>query len=87
VLGCDEQWLRVFRVLTREDLKVSTEILRPNVPGSSSVRLSWIWQTGRWYLFRRDPDAEPDADADARPVAVDEDAYAEADPATLLECS
>jgi hypothetical protein len=56
--------------LTRSDLKASTAILRPNIPGSSTLQLSWIWQTGRWFLF---------ANADAT-------AAANADAAALLEC-
>ena len=73
-LDCDENWLRIFQVLTKSDLKASTAILRPNIPGSSSLQLSWIWQTGRWYLV-----ADPNADADA-------DADADSSPTSLLEC-
>jgi hypothetical protein len=69
-LKCDEQWIRIFRPLTKSDLKASTAILRPNIPGSSTLQLSWIWQTGRWFLF---------ANADAA-------AAADADAAGLLEC-
>jgi hypothetical protein len=57
-LHCEESLLRIFRVLTREDLKASTEILRPNEQGSSSVKLSWIWRTGRYFLFRPNDDSE-----------------------------
>lgn len=52
VLNCEESVLRMFRVLTKQDLKASTEILRPNEQGSSSVKLSWIWRTGRYFLFQ-----------------------------------
>lgn len=75
-LNCDERRLSPFRVLSREDLKASTAILRPNVPGSSTLQLSWIWQTGRWHLFG--------ADAGGRAGTVED---AVADPASLLECS
>jgi hypothetical protein len=75
-LKCDERWLRTFRALHRSDLKASTAILDPNIPGSSSLRLSWIWQTGRWHFFHSDTDA--DTDADRHDVS---------DPASLLECS
>jgi hypothetical protein len=61
-LNCEERLLRPFRVLTKGDLKASTAILRPNIPGSSSVQLSWIWHTGRWYSFRSDADADAGAD-------------------------
>ena len=46
-LGADEITLNKFKVLTREDVKASTAILDPNIPGSSSIRLSWIWETGQ----------------------------------------
>ena len=45
-LGADENTLDTFRLLSRDDVKASTAILDPNIPGSSSIRLSWIWQTG-----------------------------------------
>ena len=46
-LGADNQVLHKFRLLSKEDVKASTEILKPNIPGSSNLRLSWIWQNGR----------------------------------------
>lgn len=81
-LRCDEEILRIFRILKREDLKASSEILHPNEQGSSSIKLSWIWRTGRYYLFRHDADADDDADH----VLQDADDDAVADAATLLEC-
>jgi hypothetical protein len=45
-LGADETTLTKFKYLTRDDVKASTAILDPNIPGSSSIRLSWIWETG-----------------------------------------
>jgi hypothetical protein len=42
-LGANEQTLRRFQILLKEDIKASTAILNPNIPGSSSLRLSWIW--------------------------------------------
>ena len=45
-LGADEHMLTKFKLLTRDDVKASTAILNPNIPGSSSIRLSWIWETG-----------------------------------------
>ena len=35
-LEADETTLNKFKVLTREDVKASTAILDPNIPGSSS---------------------------------------------------
>lgn len=78
-LDCDQRLLQIFRVLTRADLKASTAILTPNIPGSSGLQLSWIWQTGRWHLLTAgdDPDPDPDRSPDTDP---------EASPASLLEC-
>lgn len=45
-LGADERMLTKFKLLSRDDVKASTAILDPNIPGSSSIRLSWIWETG-----------------------------------------
>jgi hypothetical protein len=42
-LGADEHTLGLYRELSRKDLHASTAILDPNMPGSSSIRLSWIW--------------------------------------------
>ena len=45
-LGADEHMLTKFKLLSRDDVKASTAILNPNIPGSSSIRLSWIWEIG-----------------------------------------
>lgn len=45
-LGADAVILDWFQLLTRADVKASTALLNPNIPGSSSIRLSWIWQHG-----------------------------------------
>jgi hypothetical protein len=46
-LGADENTLSRFRNLQRQDIASSGALLNPNEPGSSSHRLSWIWQSGR----------------------------------------
>lgn len=33
-----------FQILTKQDVKASSAVMDPNVPGSTSVSLSWIWQ-------------------------------------------
>ncbi|KAH9483512.1 hypothetical protein JR316_0002980 [Psilocybe cubensis] len=79
-LRADDEILKELRILTKEDIKSSTAILNPNLPGSTKFRLSWIWYSvhqrfgPRWAL---DPTATPDAD----PNTLSE----EADPATLNE--
>jgi hypothetical protein len=45
-LGADERLLRTFQLLSRDDVKASTAIRDPNSHGSSTLRLSWIWETG-----------------------------------------
>ena len=44
-LGADDKTLKTFRILLKEDVKASTAILDPNIAGSSSLQLSWIWHT------------------------------------------
>src|SRR5260221_6408862 len=44
-LNADEATLNKFLVLSKDDVKASTAILNPNIPGSSSHQLSWIWQS------------------------------------------
>jgi hypothetical protein len=97
-LNCEESVLRRFRVLTRQDLKASTEILRPNEQGSSSVKLSWIWQTGRYFLFQAAAGGDAGQSRDAagtgsgasqsgRSAEADANTQPDTDPATLLECT
>lgn len=45
-LGADDNILSRYRVLERKDIASSGALLNPNEPGSSTHRLSWIWQTG-----------------------------------------
>jgi hypothetical protein len=51
-LNCEQSLLGQFRELKREDLKSSTAILDPNEPGSTSLKLSWIWHSGKWLLMQ-----------------------------------
>ena len=44
-LGADNKLLDKYHTLRKEDVRASTAIVNPNIPGSSSVKLSWIWQT------------------------------------------
>lgn len=44
-LNADEAKLNKYLVLSKDDVRASTAILKPNAPGSSSLRLSWIWQS------------------------------------------
>ncbi|KAH9484634.1 hypothetical protein JR316_0004116 [Psilocybe cubensis] len=42
-LGADSSILAKFQKLSKDDVKTSTAILDPNKPGSTRIRLSWIW--------------------------------------------
>jgi hypothetical protein len=44
-LQVTEDMMRKYQALTKNDIKASTALLDPNKPGSSTLRLSWIWQT------------------------------------------
>jgi hypothetical protein len=44
-LRVPEDIMKGYLSLTKSDIKVSTALVDPNKPGSSTLRLSWIWQT------------------------------------------
>ena len=50
-LGADEETLFKLRILSPSDIGASTAIVNPNEPGSSNVKLSWIWQTAGGHRF------------------------------------
>jgi len=54
-LGADEDTLKTLRVLLKDDVKASSAMINPNSTGSSSVTLSWIWQS-RAGLIGSGPD-------------------------------
>lgn len=74
-LNANPEILKQYRILKKEDLHSSTAILNPNIAGSSTLRLSWIWES---VTRRLDPgfeqqeesrdDAEPPHSADGSPV-------------------
>jgi hypothetical protein len=70
-LDCDADTLSMFQRLTKDDLNASTAILNPNIAGSTSVRLSWIWQhsfrTG--VLANSGIGADPESGVEAAPAA------------------
>ncbi|PPQ93197.1 hypothetical protein CVT25_007856 [Psilocybe cyanescens] len=86
-LGVDNMTLRKLRVLKKEDVRGSTMILNPNLAGSTTLRLSWIWHSVSQRLLPRmrrqnaDSGAVPSSDEDAGNLAMEE----ETDPATILE--
>lgn len=71
-LGIDASTEEIYRPLTKEDVKCSTAVLKPNQKGSTKLRLSWIWQSvDRRIMAGLDPLA------DGAPPT---------DPQTLEEC-
>ena len=48
-LGAGPAILQQYRKLTTDDVKASTAIVNPNEPGSTQLKLSWIWQTARGH--------------------------------------
>ncbi|KAF8057043.1 hypothetical protein FPV67DRAFT_1677798 [Lyophyllum atratum] len=45
-LGAPSSTFEKYKILDKDDVKGSTAILDPNIPGSTRQRLSWIWQMG-----------------------------------------
>jgi hypothetical protein len=44
-LHAEAQVLSRFKILSKKDVKSSSALVDPNMPGSSTMKLSWIWQT------------------------------------------
>ncbi|PPQ80263.1 hypothetical protein CVT25_003702 [Psilocybe cyanescens] len=86
-LGADNITLRKLRVLKKEDVCGSTMILNPNLAGSTTLRLSWIWHSVSQRLLPRmrgknaDPSAAPNSGEDEGDLSMEE----ETDPMTILE--
>lgn len=56
-LNANPETINRFQVLSSEDVNASTAIVNPNEPGSTRVKLSWIWQSAgghRWGLATED---------------------------------
>ena len=62
-LDCDADTLSIFQRLTKDDLNASTAILKPNLPGSTNLRLSWIWHNAHIRTGVISTGADADADA------------------------
>ena len=45
ILGAKPAILSQFKVLNPVDIVGSTAVLNPNLPGSTKIKLSWIWQS------------------------------------------
>ena len=58
-LNCGDSILCKYHILMKEDLKSSTAFLEPNIPGSTTLKLSWIWHSGKWLLLNDNVFPEP----------------------------
>ena len=75
VLGAENTILSRFKVLNPPDVSASTALLKPNEPGSTSIKLSWIWQSSSRHLQASNIDFDMDVDDSAD------------DPSNVLECT
>jgi hypothetical protein len=78
VLGAEESILSRFKVLNPVDIVGSTVILNPNEPGSTRVKLSWIWQSSATNILTYTGQT-------TRDMAESMDSLAD-DPASVSEC-
>lgn len=72
-LKADKDTLDLYQILETDHVRCSTAVLKPNQPGSTKLKLSWIWQS----VDRRIMAGQEELRADQ----VDS-----ADPATITEC-
>jgi hypothetical protein len=45
-LGLSERKKLRYQHITKKDLNVSTALVDPNIPGSTTINVGWIWQVG-----------------------------------------
>jgi hypothetical protein len=77
ILGAEPSIISRFQPLNLIDVVRSSAVLDPNEPGSTSIKLSWIWQTSTRHLIGfADANDEVDTYAGQRAET----------PANLLEC-
>lgn len=74
-LDCSADIMCCYPALSKHDLRASTAILNPNIPGASNVQLSWLWYSGE----HRSMAAAAGLSPEAANIGV-------ADNAVLLEC-
>jgi hypothetical protein len=77
ILGAEPSIVSRFKVLIPADVAGSTVVLNPNEPGSTGIKLSWIWQTSAHNIL-----CLGGLNAEG---SISTEQYAE-DPASLLEC-
>ena len=78
LLGANQSTQNWLKVLKREDVKASTAVLNSNEPGSTTLRLSWIWQTSLCHNIGlistinaiAEPNTNSNTNAKSRSIAV-----------------
>jgi hypothetical protein len=89
ILVADPSILSRFKVLNPVDVVSSTAVLNPNQPGSTSIKLSWIWQSSArniiGYASPASHLSREMADASSSQASDPEDLVA--DFPSLLECT
>ena len=78
ILGAEPAILSHFKVLNPVDVVGSTAVLNPNLPGSTKIKLSWIWQSSARNILAYTGLTTPDTADDQNTPANDFP--------TLLEC-
>ncbi len=63
ILKADDIILSRLRILTPTDVGGSTAMLNPNAPGSTRIKLSWIWQTSGRHIVELPLSNTPHADS------------------------
>jgi hypothetical protein len=63
ILKPDDIILSRLKILTPTDVGASTAMLNPNAPGSSRIKLSWIWQTSGRHIIEFPLSNTPYADS------------------------
>jgi len=84
ILGAEPSILTQYKVLNPIDVVGSTAVINPNQPGSTNIKLSWIWQTSArnviWFAGTTNDPGRGSSD-----VADNVNSVAE-DLPSLLEC-
>lgn len=85
ILGAETSTLSQLKVLNPVDVIASTAVLNPNEPGSTRIKLSWIWQTSARNILQYGTPlsnvAEDDRNMPQDPTSMAEDLP------SLLECT
>lgn len=68
-LNAEPRIMKYFQVLKKEDVRSSTAILNPNIPGSTTLRLSWLWESVTQRLEPGHFDSNINTDTNAEPNA------------------